>query len=149
MRGSTTDPECRKMKMADGSVRCAYNVQIAVENNSEMVVKTLFNKSSSDTGTMLPMFKELENTYKQSPEVYVVDAAYIKISDLNSLFENGCHVYSPTSKSTGLSLKKKVFSKKKGVSEGEKEFVNRMETEEAKAIYNQRIRTSTVLNILF
>jgi transposase len=145
LRASTTDPECRKMKMADKSVQCAYNFQIAVETGLELVLKTSVRQSSSDTGTMLPMFNSLKELYALTPKKYLVDSAYIKRDDLVSMFLKGCSVYSPTNKSTALTIKKRVFSKKESTS-AEKEFILRMSTLEAQKIYNKRIRTSETIN---
>jgi hypothetical protein len=146
IRGSTTDPECRKMRMSDHSVQCAYNFQIAVETDSELVLKTTPIQSSSDTGTMKPMFEDLKRKYPIKISRFLVDSAYIKLGDLNFLHDQNCLVYSPTSKSTALTIKKRVFSGKKNVSEGEKEFIFRMKTNESKQIYNKRIRTSETIN---
>src|SRR5947209_2595871 len=49
-RASTTDPEARSVKMADGGFRPAYNLQIVCEPQSQVVVAVDVDTTGSDLG---------------------------------------------------------------------------------------------------
>lgn len=49
-RASTTDPQARFMKMADDGYRPAYNVQIAGDPDSQVIVGVGVETSGSDFG---------------------------------------------------------------------------------------------------
>ena len=55
MRASTTDPEARVMKMADGRFRPAYNVQLAAGVGSQLVVGVAVTNAGSDFQQLAPM----------------------------------------------------------------------------------------------
>ena len=59
-RASTTDPEARKMKMADGGYRPAYNVQFATAAGSRIIVGVNVTNEGADSGQMEPMLTQLE-----------------------------------------------------------------------------------------
>lgn len=72
-RASTTDPEARKMKMADGGYRPAYNVQFATDGPTRMIVEVEVTNSGSDRGQMTPMHQEVCRDYGKTPDSYLVD----------------------------------------------------------------------------
>ncbi len=58
-RASTTDPEARRMKMGDGGTRPAYNVELATDLNSLVIVGAdLLNVA--DAGQMEAMVQQIE-----------------------------------------------------------------------------------------
>lgn len=66
-RASTTDPECRKMKMADGGFRPAYNVQFATTSSSLVIVGVDVVNAGTDGGQMKPMVDQIKDRYGQAP----------------------------------------------------------------------------------
>ena len=59
-RASTTDPQARVMKMADGGFRPAYNCQIATVANGQIVVaRRACETVGSDRGLLRPMLEAL------------------------------------------------------------------------------------------
>ena len=54
-RVSTTDPEATVMKMADGGLRPAYNVQFGTDTASQIIVGIEVATCGSDQGQMAPM----------------------------------------------------------------------------------------------
>ena len=54
-RVSTTDPQARVMKMADGGFRPAYNCQVGPVGEGEVVVDVAVDSSGSDRGLLRPM----------------------------------------------------------------------------------------------
>ena len=59
-RSSTTDPESRVMRMADGGYRPAFNMQFAVDTDTRAIVGVGVTNSGSDAGQMVPMIDEVE-----------------------------------------------------------------------------------------
>ena len=53
-RASSTDPEARVMKMADGGFRPAYNMQIVSEVEGQLIVAVDVETSGSDRGLARP-----------------------------------------------------------------------------------------------
>ncbi len=56
---STTDPEAKVMKMADGGFRPADNAQFAADNRSGAVAGVSVDYTGSDKGRMAPMNEAL------------------------------------------------------------------------------------------
>ena len=53
-RASTSDPEARVMKMADGGYRPAYNVQFAADTESQVIVGLDVTPAGTDHGQLRP-----------------------------------------------------------------------------------------------
>src|SRR6266496_5603850 len=75
-RASTTDPDARVVKMADGGFRPAYNMQIASVAGEQIVVAVEVSTSSSDRGLARPMLEKVEATYGALPNQHLVDGGY-------------------------------------------------------------------------
>src|SRR3984885_9042956 len=58
-RASTTDPEARIMKMADGGYRPAYNCQLGTVAKGQIVVAVEATAVGSDRGLMPPMLRQI------------------------------------------------------------------------------------------
>jgi len=77
-RASTTDPEARVMKMADGGFRPAYNVRMATAG-SEMggprtIIGVQVTNVGSDMGSIRPMLDEIEERAGRLPKTLLADA---------------------------------------------------------------------------
>src|SRR5690606_16124750 len=59
-RVSTTDPDARVMKMGDGGFRPAYNVQLATDTESRIIVGVTVTNVGSDRNEMVPMLEQIE-----------------------------------------------------------------------------------------
>jgi transposase len=94
-RASTTDADARVMKMADGGFRPAYNVQIASDPASQVIVAMDIDTTGSDRGLMAPMLKQIEDTYEQAPKEYLVDGGFAKNEDIETAFAAGIAVFAP------------------------------------------------------
>src|SRR3984893_12977634 len=95
-RASTTDPEARAMKMADGGFRPAYNVQFASDTQSGAVAGVAIDSSGSDMGKMAPMNEALAENYGERPRQHLADGGYTKFDDIEVLEKAGVEVYAPT-----------------------------------------------------
>jgi transposase len=81
-RASTTDPEARVVKMADGGFRPAYNMQIASVAGEQIAVAVEVSTSSSDRGLARPMLEKIEATYGELPNQHLVDGGFSKNDDI-------------------------------------------------------------------
>jgi hypothetical protein len=75
-RVSTTDPDARRMKMANGGYDPAYNVQFASDAKALMVVGVDVTNEGTDGGQMAPMLESLEKNYGKRPAEVMVDSAF-------------------------------------------------------------------------
>lgn len=94
-RASTTDPEARVMKMADGGFRPAYNVQIASVPEQQIVLAVDPVTSGSDRGLLRPMLEQIKRRYGTLPRRHLADAAYGKKADIEWAHRNGVLVHCP------------------------------------------------------
>jgi len=72
-RCSTTDPDARRMKMADGGFRPAFNVQFATTADSRVIVGVEVTNSGSDSGLVGPMLDQVEERFGVRPSEALVD----------------------------------------------------------------------------
>lgn len=94
-RLSVTDPECRKMKMADGGFRPAYNAQFATDLGSLVPVAATLTDAGNDAGQAVPLQATVEAAYGQRPHAWYVDGGYATHADIEALTDAGITVYTP------------------------------------------------------
>lgn len=80
-RASTTDPQARIMKMADGGYRPAYNCQLGTVAKGQIVVAVDVTASGSDHGLLRPMLDGLQQRYGRRPKRHLVDGGFTKNND--------------------------------------------------------------------
>jgi transposase len=81
-RVSTTDPEARVVKMADGGFRPAYNMQIASVAGEQIVVAVEVSTSSSDRGLARTMLQKVDAIYGTLPKQHLIDGGFTKNDDI-------------------------------------------------------------------
>jgi len=146
-RASTTDPEARTMKMADGGYRPAYNVQFATACDSRMIVGVEVTNAGADSGQMEPMVRQLEQNFQRLPEEYLADGGFSSRDDTTSLEQRDVKVYSPLKKEqTLLDRGQDPYARQRGDSDEYYAYRQRMKTAEAKEIYKQRSSTAEFPN---
>src|SRR5882672_5339131 len=72
-RASTTDPEARVMKMADGGFRPAYNVQVVSAAGEQIVVDVTPCTTGSDRGLMRQRLEAVRERLRRLPGRHLVD----------------------------------------------------------------------------
>lgn len=97
-RASTTDPEARVMKMADGGWRPAYNVQFATDVASGVIAAVSVDAVGSDMGKLAPMSDKLARDYGIRPAEHLADGGFAKLDDLIALAKAGVIAYVPVPK---------------------------------------------------
>lgn len=146
-RVSTTDPEARKMKMADGGFRPAYNVQFVTTADSRVVVGVNVTNAGTDGGQMEPMLKQLEQRYHHSPREYLADGGFIKLADITAAEAKGIAVYLPImeieeKRAKGID----PYARLKGDTPEVAGWRARMATAQARAIYRERAASAEWTN---
>jgi transposase len=81
-RASTTDPEARVMKMADGGFRPAFNSPLATDTAAQVIVGVDVNNVGSDLGQLAPMTEQLQARYGRAPAEMLVDGGFAKHDDI-------------------------------------------------------------------
>ena len=94
-RATTTDPEARVMKMADGGSRPASNVQLAADTRSGAVAGVAGANVGSDLGRRVPMSDALATAYGRRPGEHLADGGFAKLDDIETLAEIGVTAYVP------------------------------------------------------
>ena len=84
MQYNFTDPESRIMKGADGFVQ-AYNAQVAVEPDFQLIVGQQVTQEANDKQQMQPMVKVIEEQSGQKPAEVVSDSGYCSEANLKYL----------------------------------------------------------------
>jgi transposase len=75
-RVSTTDPDARKMKMANGGYDPAFNVQFATDGDTRLIVGVDVTNGGTDGDELPPMLEKVREHYGKSPQQVLVDSAY-------------------------------------------------------------------------
>lgn len=75
-RVSTTDPDARKMKMANGGYDPAYNVQFATDGDARVIVGVDVTNGGTDGGELPPMLEKIRQDYGRNPQQVLVDSAF-------------------------------------------------------------------------
>ena len=94
-RASSTDPEARVMKMANGGFNPAYNVQLATDTDSRMIVGVRVTNAGSDSQQLQPMLAEIERRTGQLPKQHLADSGYLNFSSFEHAAEQGVELFVP------------------------------------------------------
>ena len=78
-RASTTDPEARTMKFADGGYRPGYNVQFATDTESGVIVGVEVTNAGTDNEQLTPMLNQLDERYDRVPDEALVDGGFATV----------------------------------------------------------------------
>jgi transposase len=98
VRASTSDPEARVMRMADGGYRPAMNVQAAVDTESRIIVDVSVDNVGSDLNQMEPMLDRIEQRTGKLPEEHLVDGGFAKREQIEKAEARGVAIYAPLRK---------------------------------------------------
>ena len=147
-RVSTTDPDARVMKMADGGFRPALNVQFATDVESQIIVGVEVTNSGSDQGEMSPMVEQIESRHGKPPDEMLVDGGFAKHDDIEKVSapHGKTTVYAPVMKSSNPDID--VHAPRLNDSPVIAQWRQRMATDEAKEIYKERAATAECVNAI-
>lgn len=134
-RASTTDPEARVMKMADGGFRPAYNCQIGTVAEGQIVVDVAIDTTGSDRGLLRPMLERLEERYESLPRRHLVDGGFHKNDDTEWAAGKGVLVYGPTTRNKH---KSDPYAPRPKDGPGVAAWRRRMRSPHGKGVYRRR-----------
>lgn len=143
-RASTTDPEARRMKMGDGGYRPAYNVELATDLDSLVIVGADVINVGSDSGQMEPMVQRIESEQEPLSEdtEYYVDGNFATQDDIQSVGQRGMTLFAPVKEAARqLQAGKNPYARRRSDQEHVGSWRERMGTPEAQEKYKQRSKT--------
>ena len=134
-RASTTDAECRVMKMPDGGFRPAFNVQLATDESGYVVGAQVTN-NGTDQPHVAPMLDEIARRTGRTPAEYLADGGFVTLQNIETISERGAVAYAPVPDPRNDTIDRHVA--KRGDSPAVAEWRVRMGTEDAKRVYVRR-----------
>lgn len=147
-RASTTDPEAKVMKMADGGYRPAYNVQFAADTTSQVIVGLDVVTAGNDQGQLSPMVRQLRQRYGRDPDALLADAGFQKTAEIDELAAAACGMtlYLPVRKPADPT--RDPHQPLPDDSLAIAAWRVRMGTDEAKELYKDRAATAECVNAI-
>jgi transposase len=144
-RVSTTDPDARRMTMADGGVRPAFNAQVTTATGSQVIVGVAVTKAGTDRGQLQPMLEQLRRRYGRGPAEVLAAGGYVALRDIRALEgpAGGCRVYAPPKAPRGHGRPRDWRRRN---DDAILAWRTRMATEAAQAIYQERAATAECVN---
>ena len=133
-RASTTDPQARVMKMADGGFRPAYNCQIASVAEGQIAIAVDTTNVGSDRGLMRPMQERLAGSYGRAKR-YLVDGGFNKNEDIEWAASQGIRVYGPPANSKHGT---DPYTPRSDDGQGMAAWRRRMKSPHGKGVYKRR-----------
>ena len=147
-RVSTTDPSARVMKMPDGGFCPAYNVQLATDTESQVIVGVKVTNKGTDQGEASGVEEQVAQRTGKHPDAYLKDGGFVDLEDIASLECKGVAVYAPPKARKEHELRNKRHQCKVTESPLIAVWRERMDTEEAKKIYKERAAVAECVNAL-
>jgi transposase len=148
-KASLTDPDARRMRFADGSVKAGYNVQLAASATG-MVVSVMATDRRNDAGMAVPMVDDIKRRYGRVPKRLLVDTNYAPADDIVALASregDGVLVYAPPPEERAdvkpETLKRRATERAKEAP-ALKDWRQRMDTAQGQSIYRSRKRIELV-----
>ncbi len=147
-RMSTTDPEARVMKMADGGFRPAFNAQFVTATRGQVIVGVEVTDRGTDQGQLTPLVEQLRRRYGRAPAEILADGGYVDLDDIRAVAgpELGCTVYAPPPGAGDPTRAQRSLWRVDDALIAE--WRTRMGTAPAKTIYLERAATSECVNAL-
>lgn len=97
-QASTTDPDARVMKMADGGFRPAYNLLLATAPEGQIILGLAPTDRRNESGLATPMMEQLERRYGRRPARLLLDTRLSTQAEIVAFAEHpqgATQVYSP------------------------------------------------------
>jgi transposase len=94
-RACETDPDCAKMKFANGGYALAYNVETVTDVASGLIVTVEVTNQASDSGQLGVMLEQVRQQQGVLPEVALADSGYADNEDVEQLESQGVQVLMP------------------------------------------------------
>jgi transposase len=146
-RISTTDPDAQLMRMADGAVRAAYNVQVA--SACGFVVAIEPTERRNDRGLAPAIVKQVEQRCGKPPWRLLADVGAMTATDITGFAAThpAIEVFSPPpARKESSKPESKARYERNRAAEPQclKDWRERMDSEDGKAVYKRRSNTEHV-----
>lgn len=132
---STTDPDARLMKMADGGFAPAYNVQFATVGNPSggpvAIVGVQVTNQGTDKASLWPMREQITALTQSTPIQVLVDAEHLTLEDLRRAERESLEVISTCPEHWN--------PEGRDQDDVTRRWMAHMETEAARAVYRGRM----------
>ena len=151
VKASLSDPEARLMRFADGAMRAAYNIQLAVAPDTGIIVAAATTDRRNDAGLAVPVLDQIKDRLNILPQRLLADTHYATKDDIVALAAQGVAVYMPIpadKPDAKPESRRKRDQQRSREPEAVKAWRERMAQDESKAIYRRRGRIETVNGIL-
>ena len=146
-RVSTTDPQARVMKMADGGFRPAFNAQLVVDADTQLIAAVDLVNIGSDMSQMAPMHEALRTRYTQTPAHWLADGGYANLAAIDQLAQAGTQPCVPVPKSRNPAID--PHQPKPSDPPAVAAWRQRMAGEAARALYKRRAASVECANAQF
>jgi transposase len=147
-RASTTDPEARVMKMADGGWRPAYNAQFVTDTASQVIVGLELTNAGTDHGQLGPMVRQLRTRYGATPAAWLADAGFSNNADIDELGAPACGTTLYLPPRTPLCPSRNPYRPLPDDTPALAAWRTRMGTPQAREIYKDRAATAECVNAI-
>ena len=145
-RVSTTDPDSRVMKMANGGFNPAYNGQFSTDTATQIITGVDVVKEGSDQGQFIPMLEQIKERTGQYPNEGLVDGGFTSKDEIDKATEKHIIIYAPVPKPKDKNRDR--YQPMKTDSKPVANWRQRMGTDEAKEIYKDRAATAECVNAI-
>jgi transposase len=143
-RVSTTDPEARVMKMADGGFRPAFNAQLAVDAATQLIAAVEVVNHGTDMNQMAPMHECVRQRYERTPQHWLADGGFTKLAAIEQLSAAGTQPLVPPPRSRNPEID--PFAPKDTDTPALAQWRATMASAQGKALYTQRAATVECAN---
>lgn len=145
-RRSTTDPDARVMKMADGGFRPAYNTQFVTATRGQIIVGVEVTNRGADQEHLTPLYDQLVRRFGRGPAEVLADGGYVDIEDIRAVAARGGRVYAPPPGAHDPTRPhRRVWRQDDAILA---EWRGRMYTAAGQTVYRERASTSECVNAL-
>jgi transposase len=146
-RVSTTDPDAPLMRMADGAVRPAYNVQVTSARGFVIAIEPVQRRN--DRGLAPAMLTQVKQRCGKLPDRLLADTGAMTAADIVTIAQAqpSVQVFSPppARKDTSKPESKARYERNRAAEpQALKEWRARMDSEEGQAVYKRRSNTEHV-----
>ena len=114
-RVSTTDPDARVMKQAEGGSAPNYNVQVSTDAAHGLIVDIDATQAGSDYQQLTPAIERIEQSMQRAPEQMVVDGGYISSNNIAKMAKRGIDLVGPDHENKAAEANRRKSYKHHGV----------------------------------
>jgi len=141
-RASTTDAEARRMKLSQGALAPAYNVQYGVDTASRAIAGVDVVSTGNDQSQSEPMRAQVERRTGRKVQEHLFDGGFIKKESIERAEAAGVAIYAPLP----AGRNGQPCRHSRGDGPGVAAWRQRMTTPAGQEIYKQRAATVETVN---